>query len=217
MSDETIRVLVADDHAVVREGIRHVLHETEGMEVVGEASDGDETLRLVAELDPDLVVLDLSMPGHTGVEVTRELRQSEHPVAILVLSMHDAPEYVFEAVRAGADGYILKDAGPRELRDAARAVAGGGEYFSPRVTRQLSVAVRSEMQKEQKRARLDQLTPREREVLQRVAAGLTSREIAEEFGISPRTVESHRESLMRKLRARNAAELARFAAESGLS
>lgn len=217
MTDEVIRVVIADDHAVVREGIRALLQSTEGIDVVGEAADGLQALELVHSLKPNLLVLDLSMPEKPGMEVTRELRAEGIDVYILVLSMHDAPEYVLEAVRAGADGYILKDAGPAELREAVHAVASGEEYFSPQVTRQLSVAVREEMAREQKRTRLDHLTPREVEVLERVAAGKTSREIAEEFGISPRTVETHRESLMRKVRARNAADLTRFAVEAGLS
>lgn len=217
MTDKGIRIVIADDHAVVREGIRAVLQATRGMDVVGEAGDGNEALELVRSLKPDLLVLDLSMPEKPGMEVTRELRSEGLELGILVLSMHDAPEYVLEAVRSGADGYILKDAGPAELREAVQAVIDGEEYFSPQVTRQLSVAVREEMAREQKRARFDHLTRREVEVLERVAAGKTSREIAEEFGISPRTIETHRESLMRKLKARNAAELTRFAVESGLS
>lgn len=217
MTVRVIRIVIADDHAVVREGIRALLQSTEGIDVVGEAADGLQTLELVRSLEPDLLVLDLSMPEMPGMEVTRRLRSEGSELAILVLSMHDAPEYVLEAVRAGADGYILKDAGPAELRDAVYAVSSGEEYFSPQVTRQLSVAVREEMAWEQKRVRLDNLTKREVEVLERVAAGRTSREIAEEFGISPRTIETHRESLMRKLRARNAADLTRFAVEAGLS
>ncbi len=213
---ETIRVLVADDHAVVREGIRHVLERVEGLEVVAEAADGDEVLPLVEQHEPDLVVLDVSMPGLTGLEVTRLLRQREDGIGILILSMHDNPEYVLEAVRAGADGYVLKDAGPGELREAVRAVQEGKEYLSERVTHQLSVALRAELEHEQRRSRLEQLTPREQEVLLRVARGRTSREIAEEFGISPRTVETHRERIMGKLRIRSVAGLTRFVLETGL-
>jgi RNA polymerase sigma factor (sigma-70 family) len=131
--------------------------------------------------------------------------------------MHDHPEYVLGAVRAGADGYLLKSAGPGEVRDAVRAVAEGRESFSSRVTQQLSSALRDEAAREASRDRLEQLTPREKEVLIRVAAGRTSREIAEEFGISHRTVETHRESIMRKLRIRTVAGLTRFALEAGLT
>jgi DNA-binding NarL/FixJ family response regulator len=215
--DGIVRVVVADDHAVVREGIRHVLERIPSLEVVAEAADGREVLDRVAEHRPDLIVLDVTMPGMSGLEVTRRLRQSGNTAGILILSMHDNPEYVLEAVRSGADGYVLKDAGPAELREAVQAVRDGKEYLSERVTHQLSVALRTELEQEQKRSRLEQLTPREREVLQRVARGRTSREIAEEFGISPRTVETHRERVMSKLRIRSIAGLTRFALESGLA
>lgn len=215
MSEGGIRVVVADDHAVVREGIRRVLEGIPSLQVVGEAGDGDEALALVTRHRPDLVLLDVTMPGLTGIEVTRRLRQQEIDLGILILSMHDNPEYVLEAVRAGADGYLLKDAGPAELREAVHAVHEGREYLSDRVTHQLSLALRSELEQEQKRSRLEQLTPREREVLERVARGRTSREIAEEFGISPRTVETHRERVMTKLRIRSIAGLTRFVLESG--
>jgi RNA polymerase sigma factor (sigma-70 family) len=211
-----IRVVVADDHAIVREGIRHVLERAPDVEVVAEAGDGEEALAAVAEHDPDAIVLDVSMPGLTGLEVTRRLREQENGLGILILSMFDDPEYVLQAVRAGADGYVLKDAGPAELRDAVHAVNEGREYLSDRVTHQLSVALRSELEREQRRSRLEQLTPREREVLLRVARGRTAREIADEFGISHRTVETHRERVMTKLRIRTIAGLTRFVLESGL-
>jgi RNA polymerase sigma factor (sigma-70 family) len=214
---ESIRVVVADDHAVVREGIRQVLERVPGLQVVAEAADGTEVLAHVEEHEPDLVVLDISMPGLTGLEVTKRLREREDGMGILILSMHDNPEYVLEAIRAGADGYVLKDAGPGELREAVQAVQRGEEYLSVRVTHQLSVALRAELEQEQRRTRLDQLTPREREVLLQVAAGRTSREIAEAFGISPRTVETHRERIASKLRIRTVAGLTRFVLETGLS
>ncbi len=216
MNDARIRVIIADDHAVVRQGIRHVLEEMPGLEVVAEAADGAEVLRLVQDHRADLLVLDISMPEKTGLEVTRELRGGGSDVGILILSMHDNPEYVLEAVRVGADGYVLKDVGPAELREAVETVFGGKEYFTERVTHQLSVALREELERERQRSRLDQLTAREREVLVRVASGRTNREIAEEFGISPRTVETHRERVMAKLRIRTVAGLTRFVVENGL-
>lgn len=216
MSDARIRVIIADDHAVVRQGIRHVLEEIPGLEVVAEAADGEEVLQLLQTTVPDLLVLDLSMPKKTGLDVAKELRAEGSELGILVLSMHDDPEYVLEAVRAGADGYILKDVGPSELREAVESVFGGKEYFTERVTHQLSVALREELEQERQRSRLDQLTGREREVLLRVASGRTNREIAEEFGISPRTVETHRERVMAKLRIRTVAGLTRFVVENRL-
>ncbi len=214
MTEQRIRVVIADDHTIVREGIRSVLEQIPNLEVVGEAADGEGVLPLVEEAEPNLLVLDISMPGRNGLDVARELRAKGSEVAILILSMHENPEYVLEAVRAGADGYILKDVGPGELREAVEAVHDGREYFTERVTHQLGVALREELEREQQRTRLEQLTAREREVLVRVADGRTNREIAEEFGISPRTVETHRERVMAKLRIRTVAGLTRFVLEN---
>ena len=211
-----MRVVIADDHAVVRQGIRGVLEDVEGLQVVAEAGDGDQALALTLEHEPDVVVLDVSMPGKTGLEVAKELRERGSAVRVLVLSMHDDPEYVLEAVRAGADGYVLKDVAPSELRAAVAAVHEGREYFSARVTHQLSVGLREEIEREQRRSRLDSLTAREVEVLVMVAQGMTNRGIAERLGISPRTVETHRERVMAKLRIRSVAGLTRFVVEQGL-
>ena len=145
-----------------------------------------------------------------------ELREEAHPARVLILSMHDDPEYVLQAVRSGADGYVLKDVSPAELRDAVAAVHEGRDYFTARVTQQLSVALRKEIEEEQLRTRLDSLTNREREVLLLVAQGLTNREIGEQLEISPRTVETHRERVMGKLRIRTVAGLTRFVVEHGL-
>lgn len=216
MSDDRLRVIIADDHAVVRQGIRAVLEEVDGLDVVAEAGDGDEALVLTEEHQPDVVVLDVTMPGKTGLEVAKELRDAGSGVRVLILSMHDEPEYVLEAVRAGADGYVLKDMAPSELRAAVTAVYEGREYFSGRVTHQLSVGLRKELEEEQRRSRIDSLTPREIEVLILVARGQTNRGIAEDLGISPRTVETHRERVMAKLRIRSVAGLTRFVVEQGL-
>lgn len=216
MTHPTIRVLVADDHSVVREGIRTLLEAEPSFHVVGEAGSGDEALTLIRELQPDVAVLDVTMPGTSGIEVIGRLREQGARTGILVLSMHDHPEYVLGAVRAGADGYMLKSAGPAEIRDAVRAVAEGREAFGPRVTQQLGAALRDEAARTSSRDRLDLLTPRERQVLTGVVAGRTSREIGEELGISHRTVETHRESIMKKLHIRTVAGLTRFALEAGL-
>jgi DNA-binding NarL/FixJ family response regulator len=216
MSAGPVRVLVVDDHAVVREGLRHVLTVAEGFSVVGEAANATEALSLAETVRPDVVLLDLTMPGMSGLEAAAELRRRASGARILVLSMHEQDEYVLAAVRGGADGYILKDASPAELRAAIRTVREGGEYFSPAVARRLAAAVRGEVATESPRDRLQRLTPREREVLSLVAAGHTNREIAAHLRISPRTVESHRESLMKKLSLRTVADLTRFALHAGL-
>jgi len=216
VTDERLRVVIADDHAVVRQGIRIVLEEVPGLKVVAEAADGDAALKLTKEHGPDVVVLDVTMPGKTGLEVAKELRDSGQKVGILILSMHDDPEYVLQAVRAGADGYVLKDVAPAELRRAIANVSQGREFFAERVTHQLSVGLRAELEREQKRSRVESLTGREVEVLLRIADGRTNREIGEELGISPRTVETHRERVMTKLRIRTVAGLTRLVVEHGL-
>ena len=210
MSDESFRVVIADDHSVVRQGIRGVLEEIDGLEVVGEAGDGIEALGMVISLSPDVVVLDINMPERSGLEVTMALREEENPARVLVLSLHDDPEYVLQAVRAGADGYVLKDVSPAELRDAIIAVHEGRDHFTARVTQQLSVGLRREIEEEQLRARFGALTQREREVLLLVAQGLTNREAGAQLEISPRTVETHREREIDKLRIRTVAGPTRF-------
>lgn len=213
MTVKPIRVLVADDHMIVRSGIRHVLESEAGFEVVGEAANGSEAVALAGTLHPDVVVLDLSMPDGSGLEVAAQLRRGSTTPRVLILSMHNNTEYVLESVRAGAHGYLLKDAAANELRSAIRAVCRGESYFSPPVASRLSAAVRGEYTHS---AGVDQLTGREREVLLGIARGRTNKEIAAELGISHRTVETHRESLMRKLQIRTVAELTRFALEARL-
>ena len=213
MTGPPIRVLVADDHAIVRTGIRHVLESEPGFLVVGEAANGAAALELAESLAPDVAVLDISMPGVSGLQVTQELRRRSPDTRVLILSMHDNTEYVLESVRAGAHGYILKDTAATELRDAIHAVRRGESYFSPPVARRLSAVVRGAVEEEDL---LGQLTARERQVLVGVAQGRTNREIALELGISHRTVETHRESLMKKLGIRTVAGLTRVALEAGL-
>jgi DNA-binding NarL/FixJ family response regulator len=160
-----------------------------------------------------VVVLDISMPGMSGLDITSRLRTDSPGTKVLMLSMHDNAEYVLESVRAGAHGYLLKDTAATELREAIRTVCRGESYFSPPVASRLTAAVRGE---QAARAGLDQLTGREREVLLGITRGRTNKEIAAELGISHRTVETHRESLMRKLELRTVAELTRFALSAGL-
>jgi DNA-binding NarL/FixJ family response regulator len=213
VTQKPIRVLVADDHMIVRAGIRHVVESESDFEVVGEAASGAEALSLASELLPDVVVLDISMPDQSGLDVAARLRRSAGPPRVLILSMHDNPEYVLESVRAGAHGYLLKDTAATELRNAIRAVCRGDSYFSPPVASRLTAAVQGEHASTNA---VDQLTSRELEVLRGVVQGHTSKQIAGDLGISHRTVETHRESLMRKLKIRSVAELTRFAIETGI-
>ena len=215
MSETPIRVLVVDDHAIVRTGIRHVLESEPGFEVVAEASTGAEALELAASLHPDVAVLDISMPGEPGLRVAAELRQRSPDTQVLILSMHDNTEYVVESLRAGVHGYLLKDTAATELRGAIRAVRRGESFFSPVIAGRLSAVFRGDPPGSASNA-LAQLTARERQVLIGVAQGHTNREIAVQLGISHRTVESHRESLMKKLGVRTVAGLTRLALEAGL-
>jgi DNA-binding NarL/FixJ family response regulator len=215
-TEPRIRVLVADDHAVVREGIRHVLSEGHGFDVVGEAASAAEAVKLAGECDPDVVLLDVSMPGGTGLEVIGAVRRVASQARVLILSVHDEAEYVLQAVRAGAHGYLRKDSSPNDLRDAVRAVDRGDTYFTPAMAVRLSDAVRGESDRLSRASKLALLTGRERDVLTGIANGETNKEIAARYGISPRTVETHRESLMRKLEIRSVAGLTRLAVEEGL-
>ena len=213
-----IRVLVVDDHAMLREGIRHVLAGA-AFAVIGEAASGVEAVQQAALLKPDVVVLDISMPGGSGLHAVPEILERTPGVHILMLSVHEDLEYVLESVRAGAHGYLRKDSSPEELRTAVTTVHGGEAYFSPQVASQLADAVRTGASTETvaraPRAR-DVLTGREHEILVHIAQGKTNREIGGELGISTRTVEAHRDSLMRKLGIRTVAGLTRLALEQGL-
>lgn len=213
MSARPIRVIIVDDHALVREGIRQALS-VPGFDVVGEAGDGPDGLELARRLAPDVVVMDISMPGESGLRTAARLRADVPEARILMLSVYDQPEYVMEAVRSGAHGYLLKDTLPDELREAIRTVAGGGTRFDalhPGAREPAAPIVSSTLA-----GRLEQLTRREREVLVGIASGRTNKEIAAELGLSPRTVESYRESLIRKLDIPSVAGLTKFALDAGL-
>lgn len=210
-----IRVLIVDDHAVVREGIRQVLSNAD-FEVIGEASGGNEAIKLAQSLQPDVVVLDLSMPDLSGLEAAPRIREVAPQAAILVLSIHDHPEYVLRSIEAGTQGYLRKDSSPTELRNAIRAIHEGGTFFGAPAARHLSTAVGRRAADETALSRSETLTPRERDVLIEIARGGTNKEIAATLGVSVRTVESHRESLLKKLGVRGTAGLTRFAIGAGL-
>ncbi len=211
----TIRILVADDHALVREGIRLVLDAEPAFEVVAEAANGRQAVELALVHRPDVVVLDITMPEETGLSAAARLRDLLPSARVLLLSMHDQAEYVREGIRIGTHGYILKDSAGAELRAAIRTVHAGGTFFSPAVVKRLTTLTVA--QPPGATALRNALTPRERDVLDGIARGLTNKAIAAELGISHRTVEAHRESLMKKLEIHNVAGLTRFALEVGLT
>lgn len=208
-----IRVLVVDDHAVVRGGLRHVLEAEGGFDIVGEAEDARSAVSRAKALRPDVVLLDITMPGGSGLEAVKPILGAAPDARILVLSVHDRREYVIESVRAGAHGYMRKDTSPAELRSAVRAVHAGGAFFGASVAGHLADALRDETMP----AEPDALTAREREVLVLVARGLTNKQTAARLGISVRTVETHRDHLMRKLRIRTVAGLTRYVLDRGLA
>lgn len=213
MADLPIRILIVDDHVLVREGIRMALT-VPGFQVVGEAGSGPEALQRALDLTPDVMVLDISLPGENGIKTAARIRAELPEVRILMLSVHDHPEYVLESAKAGAHGYLRKDTLPEDLRKAIRTIHEGHTCFD----RALSGEVETVTPVLQTNAaqRLELLTRRERDVLVGVVTGKTNKEIAAHLGLSPRTVESYRESLIRKLGIPSVAGLTRFAIDAGL-
>jgi DNA-binding NarL/FixJ family response regulator len=209
-----IRVILADDHPVLRQGLRSLLERETDLSIVGEAGDGREALDQIAHLRPDVAVLDLMMPGLGGLEVVRQVRAHHPSTHVVVLSMYANESYVAEALQAGAGGYVLKKATSADLVSAIRAVAGGERYLSPPLTEQAIEAYLAMSTPTSDPYAL--LTTREREVLHLGAEGLTSPQIAQQLSVSPRTVEMHRANLMRKLGLQNQSELVRFAIQRGL-
>jgi DNA-binding NarL/FixJ family response regulator len=207
-------VLVADDHAVVREGLRRLIEAEPDLVVCAEAGDGNEVLQQIEEQRPDVVLLDITMPRMGGLETLERLR-SKHPhVKAILLSVHSDPPFIQSAVSLGADGYVLKNARTSEIVSAIRAVTKGGSYFSPAVAREIVEQLRTPTKGAAEPFSL--LSTREREVLHLIAEGLSAKEIATQLGISTKTVEAHRTSLMRKLGVRKATELVRYALRHGL-
>jgi two-component system, NarL family, response regulator NreC len=206
------RVLIVDDHAVVRSGLKLVLESEEGLEPVGEAGSARDAVFEARSTKPDVILLDVVMPDQSGIEVIPTLLRENPETKILVLSMQDDPQYVREAFAAGASGYVLKEAADSEVVAAVREVAGGGRYVHPELGARL-VTAESE---ERRRAEEDPLSDRESEVLRLLALGHTNQEIARQLFISVRTAETHRSHIMQKLRLSSRAELVRYALERGL-
>ncbi|MBM3746823.1 MAG: response regulator transcription factor [Acidobacteria bacterium] len=206
-----IRILLADDHVMVRQGFRLILAAQPDMEIVGEADNGREAVELAGKLRPDVVVMDVAMPDLNGIEATRRLTGSSPRTRVLALSMYKDSVYVREILRAGARGYLLKDAFDRDLLSAVRAVAGGEGYLSPAVSDAVLTDYRRHVTDP-----LDLLSSREREILQLIAEGKTNKEIATGLKLSVYTVDAHRGRIMEKLNLHSVGELVRFAVRHGL-
>ena len=206
-----MKVLIADDHGIVRSGLRLLLDREPDIEVVAEASDGVEARDLAIRERPDLAILDVRMPKLTGLQATREIREQAPDVAVLILSMHDDERYLFQALQAGASGYVLKRQADEDLLDAVRAVDRGEPFLTPDAQRAL---IRDVLERGSDQA--DELSPREQEVVKLVAEAHTNREIAEILHLAEKTVESHRANAMKKLGMRDRVELVRYAIRRGL-
>lgn len=213
-SGTVISVLVADDHGIVREGLRRLLESEPDLKVSGEAGDGREVLEQVERHNPDVVVLDITMPRLGGLETLERLRAKHPQVKVILLSVHGDPPFIQSAISLGADGYVLKNGRAAEILTAIRAVTKGGSYFSPVVAREIVEQLRTPKPPGDEPFSL--LSGREREVLHLIAEGLSAKEVASELKISTKTVEAHRTSLMRKLGVRKATELVRYALRHGL-
>ena len=209
-----IRVLLADDHAVLREGLRSLLSLQEDIDVVGEASDGQAALEMVNRLQPDVVVMDIAMPVMDGLEATRRLKQTHPETRVLILSQHDNREYVFSVLQAGASGYVLKKSGGAEVAEAIRGVFHEGAFLPPAIAREV---MERYIKQPQDQAGHPRLTEREKQVLSLIAEGRSNKEIAEQLCLSVKTVMAHRTNIMDKLDIHSRAELVKYAIRQGLT
>jgi two-component system response regulator NreC len=212
-----VKVVIADDHAVVREGIKMILGREPDIEIVGEASNGREALDLVAKARPAVVVMDISMPEMGGIEATKRVKEAWPKVNVLALTMHEDESYVFQLLKAGASGYVLKRGAAQDLVQAIRSAARGEAFLYPSVARSVLADYLKRVQSgEDERKRYDGLTDREREILALIAEGLSNQEIAQKLYISIKTVQTHRTHIMEKLDLHNRAQLVRYAIRKGL-
>jgi two-component system nitrate/nitrite response regulator NarL len=207
-----IRVLLADDHPIIREGLRAYLSSQKSLSIVGETSNGMEVLEKAGTLAPDVVLMDIAMPGLNGIEATRHLQASRSPAKVLILSVHEEREYLLEAFRAGARGYLLKDSAPSDLIRAIEAVHDGDPFYTVGTARLLLENTRADQAKHER----EELTPREREILGMACEGFRSAEIARRLDLSVRTIDAHRRNIKRKLGLHTMAGLTRYAMKHGL-
>jgi len=211
-----IRVLLAEDHTIVRKGLRSLLDAEAGIEVVGEAGDGREAVRKVQQLSPDIVVMDIAMPGLNGLEGTRQIRKRFPEVKVVILTMHTDEEYILQILASGASGYVVKQAAPRELVSAIQSVHRGGSFFSPSISKKIVEGYIRQAEATVEANSYQKLTEREREVLQLIAEGHSTREIGQLLHISVKTVETHRAHLTDKLDIHSVAELTQYAIRKGV-
>ncbi|KAA3665173.1 MAG: DNA-binding response regulator [Chloroflexi bacterium] len=214
-----IRLLLVDDHAVVRSGLRMLLEAQPDMEIVGEATSGSEAVHMVQREKPDVVLMDVQMPGSNGIDATKQIKRVMPETAVLTLTMYENEQYFLEMLKAGASGYVPKRAAPDELVDAIRTVYGGDVFLHPSMANMLVqnyLGTEDSKSKPKEEDELDKLTPREREVLIQIAEGLTNAEIAKKLCISVKTVDRHRENMMQKLNIHNRIDLVKFAIKKGL-
>jgi DNA-binding NarL/FixJ family response regulator len=211
-----IRILLADDHHIMRDGLRTLLERQGGFEVVAEAADGREAVRLAREHRPDVAIMDVAMPGLNGIEATRCIKENCETTAVIILSMHDDESYIMRALRAGARGYLLKDSVKADLLAAIRAVVQGHSHFSPKVSRLLQEDYFRELTDKQKEDSFELLTPREREILQLAAEGKSNKEIANLLNLSLYTVDTHRSNILHKLNLHSVPELILYAVRKGI-
>jgi DNA-binding NarL/FixJ family response regulator len=216
MANSKTKVVIVEDHKLFREGLKSMLSAKAGLEVVGEAGDGLEALRTVKQCQPDLILLDLSMPKMNGISVIREIKSQFSGIKIMALTIHESDQYVLEAFEAGADGYCLKDAGRNELMVAVDSVLQGKRYISPSISDNVLEGYLAGRKKLKSKTSWDTITPREREILKLLGEGYQNKEIAELLHISVKTVEKHRANIMNKLDLHNAAALTAYAIEHGL-
>lgn len=212
-----IKLAVVDDHAVVRSGLMMLLNTKDDMNVIGEASEGDEAIEMALEKRPDVILMDLNMPhGKDGLTATKEIKEKLPEAAILILTMHDDEEYLFQAIHAGASGYILKSAPHEELMTAIRTVASGDAYLYPSATKRLMGEYLDQLRSGSVKERPDLLSDREKEIVSLVAMGYSNKEIAEQLIISVKTVETHKSHVMEKLGFKSRPELVKYAMKKGL-
>jgi len=211
-----VRIVIAEDHTILREGLRSLLSSNPNFEIVGEAKDGREAIRCVEKLKPDLILTDLSMPRMNGMEAIKEIKRESPATKVLVLTVHKAEEYILATFRAGADGYILKDSTHSELVMAVRKVLGGQHYISPEISEKVIEGYLEGKKTLKSRTSWETLTQREREILKLIAEGYKNKEIADDLCISVKTVEKHRANLMEKLDLHNIQALTTFAIERGI-